>query len=66
MEDGNVLNHEIYEPPEMVFFRAILREDEVCSFGGPGTLRQQLQDGRKPGHPKDLLAANQQVACLSN
>jgi hypothetical protein len=38
MEDGNALNHEIHESPEMVFFRAILRGDEVCSFGGPETL----------------------------
>jgi hypothetical protein len=30
-------------------------------IGRPETLRQQLQDGRKMGHPKDLLAANQQV-----
>ena len=29
--------------------------------GRPETLRQQLQDGRKHGHHKDLLAANQQV-----
>jgi hypothetical protein len=29
----------------------------------PGTLRQQLQCGRKQGHHKDLLDANQQVDC---
>jgi hypothetical protein len=62
MEDGNVLNYEIHEPHEMVFFRAILQGYEVCSFGSPGIPRQQLQDERKPGHHKDLLAANQPAA----
>jgi hypothetical protein len=28
---------------------------EVCAMGGSAKLRQQLQDGRKPGHLKDLL-----------
>jgi hypothetical protein len=32
-----------------------------CQRSGPETLRQQLQCGRKQGHHKDLLAANQQV-----
>ena len=41
----------------------VFREGMWFVSGGPETLRQQLQDGRKIGHHKDLLAANQQVDC---
>ncbi len=35
---------------------------EGMSFvAGPYDTQEHLQDGRKSGHPKDLLAANHQV-----
>ena len=47
------------------FFRlfplVFIREGMRFVSGVPETLRQQLQDGRKMDHHKDLLAANQQV-----
>jgi hypothetical protein len=38
-----------------------IREGMKFVIGASWVLRKQLQDGRKPGHHKDLLAANQQV-----
>ena len=38
-----------------------IREGMSFVDGRLETLRQRLQDGRKSGHHKDLLAANQQV-----
>ncbi len=47
------------------FIRSQAVPGEGMRFGEwrPGTLRQQLQCGRKQGHHKDLLDANQQVDC---
>jgi hypothetical protein len=47
------------KPPSFLI-RAI-REGISFVDGHSETLRQQLQDGRKQGHYKNLLAANQQV-----
>ena len=41
--------------------KSALREGMSFVDGRPGTLREQLQDGRKQGHYKNLLAANQQA-----
>jgi hypothetical protein len=50
--------------PATTFIREI-REGMSFVDGHSETLRQQLQDGRKQGHYKNLLAANQQVDYLS-
>ena len=45
----------------MVCLSASICEGMRFVSGGLARLRQQLQDGRKHGHHKNLLAANQQV-----
>ena len=48
--------------PTVVNKSAAICEGMSLVGGRPEKLREQLQDGRKPGHHQGLLAANQQAA----